>query len=290
MKNKDKIIEGLINIFTFITSILVFFLIVFIVKEGVPLFKSISLNEFLFNTNWNPVGNNKEFGILTMILGSLYISFLALIFALPLGIGCSIFICFCIRKKTGKVILSFIDMVAGIPSVIFGFIGLLVIVKIFEKGFNMSSGECVLAGALLLSIMILPFIITNCTESLFNGKKLYEASSLNLGVCTWYTLRKIILPYSTKAIGVSLILAFSRAMGETMAVMMVIGNSPVIPRLFNKAETIPSLIALEMGSVEYGSLHYHALYAAGLVLLLMLFICNILFYLLKGIKREKWRL
>jgi phosphate transport system permease protein len=177
-------------------------------------------------------------------------------------------------------------MLAGVPSVIFGFIGLAVLVKAFEKYGNMSSGECVLAGAILLTLMILPFIVTNCTESMVRGRSLYEEASLNLGVDRWYTIHKIILPYAARAICASLILAFSRAMGETMAVMMVMGNSHVMPHLLGKGETIPALIALEMGSAEYGSAHYHALYAAGTVLLVILVICNLLFYMLQRYLRK----
>lgn len=282
---KDKLIELTIKILTFITSIIIFFVIIFIVIEGIPIFKEVGIKDFVFQSNWNPVGNNKSYGILTMILGSIYVSLLALLIAFPIGIGCSVFLCF-INKRARKIIVSFIDMLAGIPSVIFGFLGLVLLVKIFENRLNMTSGECVLAGGILLAIIILPFIITNCLESLLEGKNLYEESSLSLGVSKWFTIRKIVLPNSLSAVFISLILAFSRAMGETMAVMMVIGNSPLMPKLLSKAETIPSLIALEMGSVEYKSLHYHALYGAGVVLLVMLFVCNILFYILKNISKK----
>lgn len=280
MKYKDKLYESIIRTLTFVTSIIVFFVIIFILVESIPILKEVGFKSFVFESNWNPLGQSKSYGILTMILGSIYISLIAILIALPIGVGCSIFLCFT-NKKIRKIIVSFVDMLAGIPSVIFGFLGLIIIVKLFEENLNMTSGECVLAGGILLSIMIIPFIITNCLESLIEGRHLYESASLALGVSKWFTMRKIILPYSFKAVFISCILAFSRAMGETMAVMMVIGNSPLFPRLFSKAETIPSLIALEMGSVEYQSLHYHALYGAGLVLLIMLFICNLLFYILK---------
>lgn len=285
MNYKDKLFESIVKILTFITSIMVFFVIAFIVIESLPIFKEIGIKDFIFKSDWNPMGVNKTYGILTMILGSLYISVLAILIAFPIGVGCSIFLCF-INKKLRKVIVSFIDMLAGIPSVIFGFLGLVILVKLLEKNLNLTSGECVLAGGILLSIIILPFIITNCLESLLEGKGTYEKASLSLGVSKWFTIRKIILPNAIKAIFISLILAFSRAMGETMAVMMVIGNSPLMPKLLSKAETIPSLIALEMGSVEYNSLHYHALYGAGVVLLVMLFICNILFYIFKNISKK----
>ncbi len=282
MFNKDSFFESIMKIITFITSIVVFLVILFIVKESIPFFKVISIKEFIFERNWNPIGENKKFGILAMILGSIYISLASVIIALPLGIGSSIFIVFSLKEKFRKTLLAFIDILAGIPSVIFGFLGLSILVKIIEKNFNVSSGECLLAGSILLSIMILPFIISNCTESILKSKEKYENISLNLGVSKYFTIRKLIVPSIINAIFLSAVLSFSRSIGETMAVMMVIGNSPIIPNIFGKMETIPSLIALEMGSVEYSSLHYHSLYASALILLLVIFIFNIIFYLFKS--------
>ncbi|MEN6412191.1 MAG: phosphate ABC transporter permease subunit PstC [Veillonellales bacterium] len=286
MGSFDRILEILIKICTAFTFFMLVFLIVYMTVEGLPVFQTVSPVNFIFGTEWNPVGETGEFGILAMILGSFYVSSLAICMALPIGIGCAVCICFCIQEKGGRILLSFIDMLAGVPSVIFGFIGLMIVVRFFESTIGISSGECVLAGAVLLAVMILPFIITNCTESLTNGRTLYEGPSLNLGVSSWYTIRRIILPQSFRAVGVSLILAFSRAMGETMAVMMVMGNASVLPELLHKGETIPALIALEMGSAAYDSPHYHALYAAGLVLLVMLVLCNLLFYFFKNHFRE----
>lgn len=283
MKVKDRIFEGLIKGVTFFTAIIIVFVIGFIVKESIPVFKSIGVLEFLFSSQWNPLGN--EYGILYFILGSIYISLLSLIIALPLGLGCAVFLSYYTKRVTRNIILSFVEMLAGIPSVIFGFVGLLVIVKFFENNINMTSGECMLAGAILLAIMILPFIIDNCYESIEEGRKLYDEASLNLSVSKWYTFRKVILRSITPAIMLSCVLAFSRSIGETMAVMMVIGNSPIFPRLLGKGETIPSLIALEMGSVEYSSIHYSGLYGAALVLIIIVLTCNISFFMMKGRKK-----
>jgi len=218
-----------------------------------------------------------------MILATLYISFLAVLFAVPFGVGCAFFLCFCVKKEVSKVILSFIDMLAGIPSVIFGFLGLILLVKFMEQRFNMVTGESVLAGAILLSIMLLPYIVTGCSETLYKGKEKYMTYSLSLGVSKWYTLRKIILPFCTNSIFVNMLLAFSRAMGETMAVMMVIGNAPIIPKLFGKAQTLPSLIALEMGTATYNSMHYSALYTAGLILVVLLLLIQFFAHFIKKI-------
>ena len=162
-------------------------------------------------------------------------------------------------KKIRDIIKPFIDILAGIPSVIYGFIGLIVIVKSLEK-LGRTSGESVLAGGILLSIMVLPFIISICEESMSKLYIEYEIVSKSLGVSKYYFISEIVLPNSIKSIIISTVLAFGRALGETMAVMMVIGNAPIFPTLFGKAQTISSLIALEMGMVEVGSPHYNALF------------------------------
>ena len=281
MRRIDDVLTGLIKGGAAFTALLMAFLMAYIVVEGLPVFAVVSPGDFMLGSEWNPVGTPGEFGILAMILGSFAVSILALCLAMPIGIGCAVYICFCLKERLARLALSFIDMLAGVPSVVFGFIGLMIVIKFFEAVFQMPSGETVLAGGIVLAVMILPFIITNCTESLDSARKHYEASSLDLGVSQWYTVQHIILPCSGRAISVSLILAFSRAMGETMAVMMVMGNAPILPQLLHKGETIPALIALEMGSAAYGSTHYHALYAAGLILLVLLVACNLLFYFLR---------
>lgn len=163
-------------------------------------------------------------------------------------------------------------MLAGLPSVIFGFLGLVLLVKWFETNLDMTTGESVLTASILLSVMLLPYIVSSSYESIQKAEKRYMATSLSLGISKEYSIVKIILPCIRMSILSSVMLAFGRALGETMAVMMVIGNSPIYPRLLGRAETIPALTALEMGSVEYGSLHLASLYAANVVLLFILFL------------------
>src|SRR5699024_1912283 len=151
----------------------------------------------------------------------------------------------------------------------------------FEIKFNFASGESVLAGGILLAVMMLPFIISTCDETMEKVYKDYYQYSSALGISKSYMIRKIVLPNSRKGILAAIVLALGRGMGETMAVMMVIGNAPIMPRLFQKCQTIPSLIALEMGMAEVGSLHYHALFASGFILMIMLFIINIVLHFIK---------
>lgn len=184
-------------------------------------------------------------------------------------------------KETCICLPAFIDLVAGIPSVIFGFIGLTVLVKAFVKYLKMAAGQCVLVAGIVLGIMLLPYVVSTCQESLVNAKRTYEKSGLALGLSREYVLIKVILPAIRPGIVASAMMAFGRALGETMAVMMVIGNSAIFPKLLGRGQTLPALTALEMGSIEYGSIHLSVLYVANLVLLVILVVVILAGQLLK---------
>ncbi|WP_419750189.1 Phosphate transport system permease protein PstC [Terrisporobacter petrolearius] len=269
---KDSFIKYVLFLTVILFLLIVVSLFACVTIESIPFFKEIGINGFIISGGWNPLKSEASYSLLPMILATLYVSFLAVFIALPIGLGCAIFLSFYNKKGISKTILACIDLLAGIPSVIFGFIGLVIIVKYFEIFFNMTSGECVLAAGILLAIMLLPYIISNCSESIDEAKNKFEIESLSLGVSKEYTIKKVILPSIKNSIYSAIMMSFGRAMGETMAVMMVMGNSPIMPRLFSRGETIPSLTALEMGTVQYGSLHSSALYAANVVLIFLLII------------------
>ena len=203
----DKIGKGLIVLITIAVIALMGLMLVYVVEQSQKAFNELGMTMFLPSTEWRPVSNHPKFGLLPAITGTLYVSLIAVILALIFGIGCAFFINFYLPDFLAKLSLSFIDLVAGIPSVIFGFIGLTLLVKKFAATFHMVA---------------------------------------------------------------SAMMAFGRGLGETMAVMMVIGNSAVFPKLFGRGQTIASLTALEMGSIEYGSLHLSALYVANFILLVIL--------------------
>ena len=259
---------------TFLFSILTFFFPIMmayvIFDESKRAFQTIGIKLFAPKAGWRPLGSQPAFGVLPFLTGTFYVSFLSLLPALVFGVGCSLFLSFYISKKSKNRILGFIDILAGVPSVIFGFIGLVVLVKLFENAFSLSSGECVLSASILLSIMLLPFIVSNCCETVEKIKDEYMASALSLGVSKEYFIKKIAFSQMKRSIISSGFIAFGRAMGETMAVMMVLGNSPVYPKLFGRAETVAALTALEMGSAEFKSLHFSAIYAANAILLVIL--------------------
>lgn len=281
LRKFENIFSMIIKLLAFSSVILLGLVILFILKESLVVFKEISFFKFVTEDVWKPLSSNPKISILPMILATVYLSFIAVLIALPVGIGCALFLCFNLKKNIGEIAKSFIDILAGIPSVIYGFIGLLILVKLFETHLSLSSGESILAGGIVLSLMILPYIISLCYESFTTINEKYSASSKVLGISKWHMVRFIVLPSAQKSILAGGILALGRAMGETMAVMMVIGNAPIMPKLLGKGQTISSLIALEMGSTEVGSLHYHGLFAAGFILMILLIVLNTFFYFLK---------
>lgn len=281
MNIRDKLFKLIIKVIAIISLSLIALIVLFIFKESIALFKDYSFTKFIFSKEWNPLSDPVELGILPMILSTLYISFLAILIATPIALGAALYISFFVNKRLKNLIHSFISILAGIPSVIYGFIGLLVVVKFIEITFNKESGESVLAGAIVLSIMIIPYIISNLEESFTKIYNKYGKASSSLGVSKNYMILNLIIPSAKRSIIASIVLALGRAMGETMAVMMVIGNAPIMPKLLGKAETIPSLLALEVGSSELHSLHYYGLYASGFVLMIVLIIINIVFQRVK---------
>lgn len=277
---KEKIFFILIKVLAFLSLSSMVLILAFILKESYGLFNEVSIWNFISGDIWEPIGKKPQVSIKPFILATLYVSIIALFFAVPLGVGFSIFMSNIIPKRMRKIIKPFVDMLAAIPSVIYGFIGLTVLVKFFEVHFSFYTGESIFCAGIVLSIMILPYIISTCDESMVKAYNKYFSYSNALGVSKWYMLTNLIIPASIKSIIAAIILALGRAMGETMAVMMVIGNSPIMPKLFGKGETIPSLIALEMGSAQVGSLHYHALFATGLIFMLLVLFINAVFHIL----------
>ena len=263
--------------FLFLSIGILSFFFLFLAKESLPLFENVSLPSFLFSSKWNPMAftGTASFGIFHFLMGSIFVSFLALLFSTLLSLGCSIFFAFYFWEKGRRILYPLLDLLSGIPSVVYGFIGLTVGKPLFLK-MGVSTGSCVLLAAVLLSILIFPFMVDSITDSMVKLKAKYFLEARALGLSPTYIILRLILPASLRSIFMAFLLGSGRALGETMAVMMVVGNANLFPKLLSKGETIASLIALEMGSAEYHSLHYHALYASGLVLLLLVALIHLL--------------
>lgn len=274
-KQLNALFSVLIKALTALTVMVLAFVIYFIVKEALPTFDEVAVPDFLLGRRWMPIAYTREpsFGIFNFIAATLYVSLVAMVLAVTVGVGAAIYLSCVATQRMRGILYPFVDLLAGIPSVIYGFMGLTLMVRLFIRA-GVHTGSCVLAAGILLAVMLLPFLISSCSETMLKVRERYQPAADALGISKWHMVATIVLPGSWKNILLSMILAIGRAMGETMAVMMVIGNANLFPSLLGKSESIAAVIALEMGTAVVGSTHYHALYAAGLVLMLLLFLIN----------------
>ncbi|MCS4526907.1 ABC transporter permease subunit [Clostridium botulinum] len=173
-------------------------ILIFILKESLGIFRNISFIDFITKSTWEPLGKSPKLSILSFIMSTIYVTFLAVIIALPIAIGTSIFLANIASERLRNILKPIIDMLSGIPSVIYGFIGLSVVVKFFERKLGVSSGECILSAAIVLAIMILPFIISNCTDTMMKVYDKYFIYSKSLGISKWYMMNNLIIPASKK--------------------------------------------------------------------------------------------
>lgn len=238
----------------------------------------ISVYKFLSGEEWFPTAQPiAQMGVKPLIYGTLWVSFGSILIALPIGLAAAIYISEIARKKTRNILKPLIELLAGIPSVVYGFFGLVVIVPMIQTVFNLPVGETALAGSIVLAIMALPTIITISEDAMRNTPRAMKEASLALGASHWQTIYKVVIPYSSSGITAGAILGIGRAIGETMAVLMVTGNAAVIPHtLLAPVRTIPATIAAELGEAPNGGLHYEALFALGCILFIITFGINML--------------
>ncbi len=269
---KEKIISKLLLLTAFSALSVLSLIALFILVESLAIFKEFSIIKFIFGMKWSP--STKTFGIFPMIVSSVWVTLGALIIGVPLGLGCSIVLVEFAGKKISLIIRPTIQLLAGIPSVVYGFIGVIVLVP-FIRDYLGGPGFSIMSASIILGIMILPTIISISSDAIESVPRAYKEGSIALGATQWQTIIKVILPSAKSGIIASIILGIGRAIGETMAVIMVIGNAPRIPESFlHPARTLTSNIALEMGYST--GVHRSALFATGVVLFIFIMILNVI--------------
>lgn len=238
--------------------------------------RKISAGDVFGGKEWYPTAAPAPiFGILPLIAGTLLVSLFAILIALPFGLAVSIHLAECAGEKTRRALKPVIELLNGIPSVVYGFFGLTVIVPLLQKLFHLPVGESGIAGAVVLAIMALPTIITVSEDALRSCPRAMREASLALGATKWQTIYKVVIPYSISGITSGVVLGIGRAIGETMAVLMVTGNAAVIPTsILDPLRTIPATIAAELGEAPAGGAHYQALFLLGVILFFITLIIN----------------
>lgn len=239
--------------------------------------RNITPGEFFLGDEWFPTATPAPlFGIVPLVTGTLWVSLAAILFALPLGMAVAIYMAELADERVRKLLKPVIELLAGIPSVVYGFFGLVVIVPLIQRVFDLPVGETALAGSVILAIMALPTIITVAEDSIRNVPRAVKEASLALGATQWQTIRRVVLPYSVSGIMAAVVLGIGRAIGETMAVLMVTGNSAIIPHgLLEPVRTIPATIAAELGEAPNGGVHYEALFLLGCILFVITLVISI---------------
>jgi len=249
--------------------------------------EKVTITGFFKNKEWFPTAQPAaQFGVLSLILGTLWVSIGAILIALPLGLATAVYMAEIAGERIRQILKPAIELLAGIPSVVYGFFGLVVIVPQIQQIFGLQVGETALAGSLILGIMALPTIITISEDALRTTPRSMKEASLALGANKWQTIYKVVIPHSISGITAAAVLGIGRAIGETMAVLMVTGNSAVIPHSFlEPVRTIPATIAAELGEAAQDDMHYKALFTLGCILFFITMIINLVAEFMTGTKK-----
>ena len=272
----EYVVERLIQATGILVILFLALIFIFLVREGGATFLEVPLGDML-RTRWYP--NEAYFGLVPLVLGSLLVTLGAAIVSLPLGLLSSVFIAEVAPRWMREVLKPFIEVLAGIPSVVLGFVGMLIVSPLIRERLGAPTGLTALAGSVMLGYMALPTIISVAEDALDAVPKSYRDAALALGATRWQTIWRVTVPAARSGIFTAMMLGMGRAIGETMAVMMVTGNAARVPLTLDSflrpVRTMTATIAAEMGEVAQGSIHYHVLFAIGLVLFLVTFIINL---------------
>lgn len=290
--HRDSVSRYSLAAVSFTAAAIIFFIIIFIIANSATAIQEIGIIEFLTGNVWKPSAD--LYGAFPVIIGTLLVTFGSILFAVPLGIGASIFISEVVSDKVRNILKPICEIFAGIPSVVYGFFGVIILVPLLRDVFpeHLDYGYSWLTGSILLGIMALPTIISISDDSMRAIPKSYREASIAMGATRWETTRKIIIPSAISGISAAVVLGIGRAIGETMAVMMVTGNTALVPdplwNVFDMVRTITATLALEMPNVVVGSTHYSALFLLALVLMAMVLIINIIAKLIADNTRKKF--
>jgi phosphate transport system permease protein len=274
-KIKEFIIEKLILLSGITVILFVVLIFVFLFKESIAFFIKADLHDFFFGRFWYPISDPPRFGIMPTMFGSLFVTLGAVIISVPISVMAAFYVAEVAPKKIKDVIKIGIELLAAIPSVVLGFIGVVTLVPFIRSVFHLPTGLTALSGSIMLAFMAMPTIVSIAEDAITAVPKEYKEGALALGATRWQTMYRVILPAALSGIVAAVMLGIGRVIGETMAVMMITGNAGVIPHSFlQPVRTMTATIAAEMGETVKGSSHYTALFAMGLVLFIITFIIN----------------
>lgn len=270
------LVEGFVRVAGFSTIGFVILIFLFLLREGLPSLWEVPLAN-LFGTRWYPTYD--LFGTLPLILGSLLVTVMSILFALPLGIATAVFVREVAPNWARELLKPMIEVLAGIPSVVLGFFGMTMLVPAVREIFGFPTGLSAFSGAIILAYMALPTMISVAEDALDAVPRSYRDAGLAMGATKWQTTWRVVVPAARSGILTAVMLGLGRALGETMAVMMITGNAARMPlsldALFRPIRTMTATVAAEMGEVAQGSVHYHVLFGVGIILFILTFCINL---------------
>ncbi len=274
---REKLIEFSIRVCGVSAVALVALIFLFLLKEGLALFRTVALTDFLGGHRWYPISEPPRFGILPLLWGSGLVTLGAVVLSVPVGIASALFVSEIATGWVKGLLKTGIELLAAIPSVVLGFIGVSVLVPAIKQLFQLPTGLTALTGSITLAFMAMPTIVSITEDALAAVPRGHREAALALGATRWQMMSRVLLPAAGSGILAAVMLGIGRVIGETMAVMMVTGNAAVIPRsLLQPIRTLTATIAAEMGETVRGSEHYAALFAIGIVLFVISFLINML--------------
>jgi len=267
---RERSIRGVFFLAAASSIIILLLIMLFLFAEGLPLFRAYGLWDFLGGQFWYPTAEPPQFGALPLLLGSLWVTFGALLVAVPLGIGAAIYIAELAPAGLRDLLKALVEVLAAIPSVVYGFFALVIVVPWVKASFHLPIGKTALSASLVLGVMALPTIISIAEDALTAVPRGFREAALALGATKWQTIWRVTVPAALSGISTAVILGAGRAIGETMTVLMVSGMSPIIPSSFlQPVRPLTATIAAEVGEAVWSSSHYYALFALGILLFLL---------------------
>lgn len=269
-KLKEAIIKNVFLLFALASLFVLGLIIIFLFLEGIPIFKVVSIKDFLFGQLWYPTYDPPSFGIWSLIVGSLVVTLFSSLIAVPLGVLSAVYIAEIAPPIVKEIFKPVIELLAGLPSVVLGFFGMAVLAPWLQETFDLPTGLNIVNASIVLAFMAVPTISSLSEDALYSVPQEFKEASYALGATRFETIFSIIIPAALSGISTAVILGMARAIGETMVVLMVAGGAAAIPEsIFDSVRPMPASIAAEMGEAPFRSDHYHALFATGIILFVL---------------------
>jgi len=274
-QQKERFIRTIFYCIAFASITILFLIVLFLFVEGIPIFKIVSVKDFIFGKYWYPTHEPPDFGIFPLIVASIAVTLVSSILSIPLGVMTAIYLAEIASFRVRELVKPMVELLAALPSVVIGFFGMVVVAPFLQNVFDIPTGLNLFNASLMLAFMSIPTICSISEDAIYSVSREIKEASLALGATHWQTIYRVIIPAALSGITTAIILGMSRAIGETMVVLMVAGGATLVPSsIFDPVRPMPASIAAEMGEAPFRGDHYYALFAIGIVLFIFTLIFN----------------